>query len=545
MHKNFKIRPLVAALISVIALQSCATHDKNGKKLSIPESFKETFDSDDPCSNSKRNVGIALGAVAGAAIGTMVSGDGNKAVAIAVGALAGSGIGALIGREIDNRQCEISKIQKKYNADIEMNQLAVIQPNSATRNDKSITPNQTQNVGLSVSVMDKDNKPQFASNSSDIQPESKAMFAEISQKYTLPKGDNSKELYEAVKTRRILLIGHTDDGGSSQLNANLSERRAKAVAKVFKDSGVPENMIYYQGAGETLPIADNSTPEGRAKNRRVEIVDLNDEGSFKTYLENRRPVTAFYRPNESVKASNSNISPKNVKPEVNKSSVKTEPVETASTENKQGSAKRIAQSTSVKSKKPTATNIIDFSGMPFSIAQAKLNSGEIITSKKFSLISTANASDISRIETCNIDRPRNTGAVKSLKDGSEYKTVDYLPGLYGRSWYDMVGGNLVVLNKVAVLRDGALPANKPELKVYTNYKSASKNPKPAISQTPEVNSYQTSEGIVYRVFVNGDRGVQCMDILMPLKNENTAKQGKLIYGNGAEFVSDFKPRIRN
>jgi hypothetical protein len=344
------------------------------------------------------------------------------------------------------------------------------------------------------------------------------------------------------------LIGHTDDSGSSQLNADLSERRAKAVAKLFKDAGVPEGQIFYQGAGETLPMADNKTPEGRAKNRRVEIVDLNDETSFKAYLANRRPNTAYYRPVEKVQSNISNTQSKQadektsvvVASVANKKSKASESVALPST-------KVAAQSKITAQKSKVSGTMLDFAGKPFSSSEAKVNAGELITPKKhtFSLISEANASDITRIETCNVDRPRNAGLVKSLKDGSEYKTTEYLPGLYGRTWYDMVGGNLVVLNKVAVLRDGVVPANKPELKIYSNYKSGGKDPMPDISLTPDVNTYQTSNGIVYRVFANGTQGVQCLDVLMPLENVKSAKEGKLVYGNGAEFVSDFKPKIKN
>src|SRR5205823_2690461 len=94
----------------------------------------------------------------------------------------------------------------------------------------------------------------------------------------------------------ILLVGHTDDTGSSELNAALSERRARAIARLFYDHGVPIAQVYYQGAGETLPIADNRTEPGRARNRRVEIVDLPDEAALVAYLQDRTPRLEHYRP---------------------------------------------------------------------------------------------------------------------------------------------------------------------------------------------------------------------------------------------------------
>lgn len=91
-----------------------------------------------------------------------------------------------------------------------------------------------------------------------------------------------------------------------------------------------------------------------------------------------------------------------------------------------------------------------------------------------------------------------------------------------------------------------MPGNKPELKVYSNYKSSNRDQTPDVFINPDVNTYQTTNGLLYRVFANGDHGIQCMDILMPVSNATVAKDGKLIYGNGAaEFVSDFKPKIKS
>ena len=69
----------------------------------------------------------------------------------------------------------------------------------------------------------------------------------------------------------IDVYGHTDSSGSDAYNQTLSERRAQAVANYMTSRGVNSARIRWQGFGETAPIADNATPEGRARNRRVEI----------------------------------------------------------------------------------------------------------------------------------------------------------------------------------------------------------------------------------------------------------------------------------
>ena len=67
------------------------------------------------------------------------------------------------------------------------------------------------------------------------------------------------------------VYGHTDSSGSDAFNQRLSEQRAATVMNYLISRGVPAARLRSQGFGETMPVADNGTPEGRARNRRVEI----------------------------------------------------------------------------------------------------------------------------------------------------------------------------------------------------------------------------------------------------------------------------------
>ncbi|HIQ40433.1 MAG TPA: OmpA family protein [Sulfurivirga caldicuralii] len=79
------------------------------------------------------------------------------------------------------------------------------------------------------------------------------------------------EYMKKYPAKRIVMEGHTDNVGSEAYNKTLSERRAQAVKNYLVSQGITADRIEIVGYGESQPIADNSTPEGRQLNRRVEI----------------------------------------------------------------------------------------------------------------------------------------------------------------------------------------------------------------------------------------------------------------------------------
>ncbi|MFN8436909.1 MAG: OmpA family protein [Cytophagales bacterium] len=99
----------------------------------------------------------------------------------------------------------------------------------------------------------------FEYNKADLLPES------------FPKLDG---LYEFLKEKlqiKVEIAAHTDWVGNDNYNMDLSKRRAASVVKYLTDKGIPSANLVSRGYGETKPVADNKTPEGRAKNRRVEM----------------------------------------------------------------------------------------------------------------------------------------------------------------------------------------------------------------------------------------------------------------------------------
>ena len=100
----------------------------------------------------------------------------------------------------------------------------------------------------------------FDIGKSTIKPES---MGEINRIVTLMK--ENPELKFSVE-------GHTDNTGSAGNNQTLSEARSQAVVDKLVENGIAKNRLKAAGKGQTSPIADNGTDEGRAKNRRVEFV---------------------------------------------------------------------------------------------------------------------------------------------------------------------------------------------------------------------------------------------------------------------------------
>jgi outer membrane protein OmpA-like peptidoglycan-associated protein len=75
-----------------------------------------------------------------------------------------------------------------------------------------------------------------------------------------------------TKERKLTVEGHTDSQGSSSYNQDLSQKRADAVRSYLISRGYPRDLIQAHGIGKDRPVADNATAEGRANNRRVEII---------------------------------------------------------------------------------------------------------------------------------------------------------------------------------------------------------------------------------------------------------------------------------
>jgi outer membrane protein OmpA-like peptidoglycan-associated protein len=175
-------------------------------------------------------VGAGLGALVGA-----VSGD-NRQEAIrnaAIGAVIGGGLGALGGAELDRQEAEL---RQQLGANVGLvntgDRLVVTMP---------------QDILFAVDS---------ATLTGALQNDLRTVAASLNR----------------YPNTTVNVVGHTDSTGSASYNQALSERRASAVAAVLVGAGVAPQRVRAIGRGEDQPVASNLTPEGRQKNRRVEII---------------------------------------------------------------------------------------------------------------------------------------------------------------------------------------------------------------------------------------------------------------------------------
>jgi outer membrane protein OmpA-like peptidoglycan-associated protein len=100
----------------------------------------------------------------------------------------------------------------------------------------------------------------FASNRSTLLPAARTRLDQVS------------EVLLTTKERKLSIEGHTDSQGSNGRNQQLSQSRAEAVRSYLIERGYAGDLIQAKGMGEGSPVADNGNAEGRANNRRVEII---------------------------------------------------------------------------------------------------------------------------------------------------------------------------------------------------------------------------------------------------------------------------------
>ncbi|WP_179343193.1 OmpA family protein [Winogradskyella ursingii] len=188
-------------------------------------------------------IGAAGGAILGAIIGNNVGKGGNGELGAVIGGVVGGTAGVLIGKKMDKQAQEIE--QEIPGAVVE-------------RVDDGI-----------VVTFDEQSGVYFATDKYNINQKSQA---------TLNKLAN---VFAEYPDTNILVVGHTDNVGQESYNMTLSKNRAYAVTNYLTSQGLSSGRFTTNWFGESQPMYDNSTAEGRSKNRRVNIAILPNEQMIK------------------------------------------------------------------------------------------------------------------------------------------------------------------------------------------------------------------------------------------------------------------------
>ncbi len=182
--------------------------------------------------NARARTGAIAGGLLGAALGA--TSDEDRLAKAVVGGAIGAAIGGAVGQTLDRQAADLRNSIGNNNVTV-------------TNNGQFLVVNMPQDL-----LFDTDSAALRPALASDIRAVAGSLL----------RYPNST----------IEVIGHTDNTGAAAYNQDLSQRRAVSVLNVLLNSGVPGSRMAAIGRGEAQPIASNLTPEGRAQNRRVEII---------------------------------------------------------------------------------------------------------------------------------------------------------------------------------------------------------------------------------------------------------------------------------
>ncbi|WP_105651006.1 OmpA family lipoprotein [Cronobacter dublinensis] len=208
---------LVAAVISgALVISGCTTNPYTGEREA-----------------GKSGIGAGIGSVVGAGVGVLSSSKKDSGKGALIGAAAGAALGGGVGYYMDVQEAKLR--QKMQGTGV-----------SVTRSGDNIILNMPNNVT-------------FDSSQANLKPAGANTLTGVAM-----------VLKEYPKTA-VNVVGYTDSTGGQALNMKLSQQRAESVASALITQGVAANRIRTSGMGPANPVASNSTEDGKAQNRRVEI----------------------------------------------------------------------------------------------------------------------------------------------------------------------------------------------------------------------------------------------------------------------------------
>lgn len=448
----------LSGLSVVASLAGCAVPEGgNG-----PTAFNQNA-----CTNRAAEIGAGVGLLGGLVLAKLTHSNLATAAAITAGT---AFAGGLIGHAIDVHRCNLYKIA-------EANRISIASENIYAHEIGVTNSKTSTKVGLNVQVAS--SHEEFVPGTAKLTPHARAYYSEI-----------AGQVATAGKHRqKIVVIGHS---GSSN-DTELSEQRAKAVARVFADNGVQPGDVFYQGVGNTEPLphptAGQAAPPAGANNR-IQIVSVPTTNAVKTYLSHRTTT----------------VTPEAVEPTM-------APIRLASAD---GYGFR---------GQPTTE------GSPVDIGRA--TGGEL-----FGFVPAANAASFKSLPACLVTTPAvQPTAIRNLASGKILPLAGDIPQFYNEPWTARDGSSLIAMLDVQAARDSTEPVPDPRLQVYKDWYLPRHSTDPAFSRPVRAEVFRGDNAILYRVY--GDGPIGCIDLVDP-KGSPTAT-GYVYYGmHGVPYESKVK-----
>ncbi|KDM91861.1 OmpA family protein [Photobacterium galatheae] len=509
---------------------------QNIKKVALVVSASLALTS---CSSTGDYGGISTATWIGCAGGMIVGGLAGKAIGDNQGALIGAGIGALVGCSVGffwaQREASLAEAAEKQNVDVEFERIGATEDETV----ESMVMVQSKAIIQAEEAGDTKQIEQVV-DGSDVVGLSATVKGDIFRTgQTSISSRKHKQFFreysETMKSSgsAVLIVGHTDSTGSAKVNANVSLKRASSVAAELIRNGFPPENIYVYGAGESQPIATNNTATGRADNRRIEIVTLDNKPEYvSSYIKYKatEPAYAKLRTTDNIAKRSKTVTQQVAQGKAN-SDASSKAMQEVFGKEHQRSAK--------------SRSYIDFGGEVYRgheenlftyIGARNLN--------RFSIIGQAVASTIEET-SCVYDEPTVTTPLMKYSE-HRVRTTDYLPGMNRTAWGGKVNEHLVALAPLAVDKSTLEATETPMVFVYEQYSS---NPKAKAIKTKknvDVNIYNGTEGVIYRAFIQDEKyPIKCIDIAVNKKHQNgkfSAFAGKIYYqGPNGLMMADYKP----
>lgn len=451
---------------------------------------------------SNTTIGCVGGAVVGALGTFLVTGDPKKAVMGAgVGFIAGCGAGYYL----DKREEELAKLAEESSLKPEFERISNNEANGA-----SFSENATENVIASQLSLSTE-KPMFDSGKAQITDSEQLANLQKFLKGYVKSLDPASKLY---------VVGHTDSSGSAAFNQRLSEKRAKFIANELVNAGVNENRLFFEGVGESQPVASNLTNEGKSKNRRFEIIDVLMDTTGESAQANTVSDEQVIQVASAKKTRIENVI--NDLPVIVKTK-KSLPTPTVSVSNNQHSTSLGLQGVKLEE---------------FDKSYVITALGEREEESFMTFFTAANADDSEFMGSCAYAAPVVQSSLKPYNGRpiQKAKVADSISNLFGTAWYGMAGSTAITLGPIGIEKNNLNPTHKPYFSFYKQYDGSAT--KADLKYPVSVETYRGDGTVLVRMFAQDDNALmRCSDVVFSTNGSTQTQASAVIYQENNELMA--------